>query len=125
MPRRRTGPPAGKLRAAARRWAGGRGGAAARSNDPLTQAAEAPSWRTAEVDEALELTRDQADTIGLFIALDTQWRCHPMTGTRLGIDYSAIEPTARMMEIKMTPQLLPDIRAMELAALDELARLRT
>jgi hypothetical protein len=44
-----------------------------------------------------------------------------MTGTRLGIDYAAIEPTARMLGIEMKPQLLTDVRTMELAAIETMA----
>jgi hypothetical protein len=47
-----------------------------------------------------------------------------MSGQRLGLDYQAIEPTARMMGIEMTPRILPDLRTMEEAAMAELAKRR-
>lgn len=118
MPDRRQGHPFGKLKAAARRWAGGRGGGAIPADDPLTQAAPLPRRARTRSEEDIELCPDEADAAALFFALNTQWRRHPMSGTRLGLDYAAIEPTARMLEIKMTPQLLTDLRDMEGAALD-------
>jgi hypothetical protein len=60
---------------------------------------------------------DEADAFALFGSLDTQWRRHPLTGTRLGIDYAAIEPVARMLGIGMTPRLLIDVQIMEAAVL--------
>jgi hypothetical protein len=41
-----------------------------------------------------------------------------MLGCRLGLENTAIEPTARMLEIVMTPQLLIDLQTMERAVLD-------
>lgn len=69
----------------------------------------------------IELARDEYEVVSLFLALDTQWRRHPMSGARLGIDYTAIEPTARLMGLEAVPGLLPDLRVMEIAALDVLA----
>lgn len=122
MPCRREGHPGGKLKAAARRWAGGRAGAAVRSEDPLTAAAELPDREPASADAVLELPQDEADAVGLFFALDTQWRRCGLSGSRLGLDYSAIEPTARMLEIPVRPQLLTDLRTMEGAALEVLLK---
>jgi len=121
VPAGREGRAGGKLKAAARRWAGGRGDTGARSDDALTAAAELPDRAPASAEQDLELATEEAQAVGLFFALDTQWRRHPMAGSRLGIDYPAIEPTARMLEIPMTPQLMTDIRTMELAALEVLA----
>lgn len=55
--------------------------------------------------------------IELFFALATQWRRHPMTGTRLGLDYPSIEPAARLLGIEMTPARFADLQVMEGAAL--------
>lgn len=62
--------------------------------------------------------------MALFFALDTQWRRAGMSGERLGIDYGAVEPTARMMGVEMTPLRLSDLRIMEAAALEQFARRR-
>jgi hypothetical protein len=122
VPSRRPGDPGGKLTAAARRWAGGRG-EARRSEDSLTASAPPPAWRRA-ADEAIELAPDEADAFSLFRTLGTQWRHHAMTGMRLGIDYAAVEPTARMLGVTMTPALLLDLQLMEAAALDAWAEAR-
>lgn len=58
--------------------------------------------------------------VELFFALSTQWRVHPMTGTRLGIDYQAIEPAARLVGVDMTPARFADLQLMEGAALTAL-----
>lgn len=73
-------------------------------------------------DHPIELPVADADTASLFLALDTQWRRHAMSGQRVGIDYTAIGPTAQMLGITMSPELLADIRTMEAAAMKEMAR---
>lgn len=118
------GAAAGKLRAAARRWAGGRGGAADRADDALTQAAALQDHEAAADASELELSPDETGPVGLFLALASQWRIHPAAGVRMGIDYAAIPPTAAMMEVPMTPSLFNDIRAMESAALEAMAARR-
>jgi hypothetical protein len=90
------------------------------ADDALTQKSELPHRERAD-EEDLELVEDEAKPAGLFFALDTQWRRHPISGSRLGLDYLAIPPTAAMLEIPMSPQLLTDLRDMELAALNVLA----
>jgi hypothetical protein len=45
-----------------------------------------------------------------------------MTACRLGLNYMAIPPTASMLEIPMSPQRMTDLRTMELAVLEVLAR---
>lgn len=72
-------------------------------------------------DAPAEVPIEDADAVNLFLALDTQWRRHPMTGQRLGIDYAAIGATAQLYEIAMTPDLMADIRMMEAAALGAFA----
>lgn len=56
------------------------------------------------------------------MALDTQWRFHAMSGMRLGLDYPSIRPTADLLGIAIDPEMMSDLRAMELAALDEFAK---
>ena len=73
-------------------------------------------------DAAIELPIEDADAASLFLALDTQWRRHAMSGQRIGIDYAAVPATAQMLDIVMSPELMNDIRTMEAAAMRELAR---
>lgn len=125
MPRRRARDPLGKLKAVARRWASGRGGRAARSDDALTAASPRPAWR-ARVDdaEAIELPGDDAEAAGLFLALDTQWSWHPMVGARIGLKYEAVPAIAGMMGIEMTPRRFADLKSMEAEALATFASSR-
>lgn len=127
MPRRSCGCPPGKLRAVARAWASGRGGRKERADDKITQSAVLPDWilerEAAQRDSEIEFADGDADSVGLFMALDTQWRWHPMVGARLGIDYSAVRPTAELLGIALDPARMTDLRLMEAAALDELAKI--
>ena len=107
--------------AVARRWAGGRGGKPIPADDALTAASSLPDRAPAAAEGEIELVQDEAEPVGLFFALDTHWLRHPMSGARLGIDYAKIEPTARMLEIPMRPQMFTDLRDMELAALAVMA----
>jgi hypothetical protein len=115
----------GKLKAAARAWASGRGGVRKKADDILTQAAIMPEWmeeRMAAESRELELAPDEATPFSLFLSLGTQWARHAMTGVRLGLDYSVIPSVAQMMGIALTPPMFLDLRIMEGAALDEFAR---
>lgn len=73
------------------------------------------------VDDEIQIHRDDAGTVALFFALDTQWRRHPFSGELAGLDYAAIKPTAELAMIEITPMTLPGLRAMEQAALGALA----
>lgn len=64
---------------------------------------------------------DDVPAVALFFALDTQWRRHPFSGARIGIDYAAVRPTADLAGIDVTPDTLPALRIMETAALGALA----
>ncbi|WP_231727401.1 DUF1799 domain-containing protein [Sphingomonas sp. CCH15-F11] len=89
----------------------------------LTSSAILPDWMAARAErDVIELAPDEAQAFGLFVALDTQWRRHPMTGTRLGLDYAVIPVTAAMLDIPMSPAMLADLRVMEAAAIGEMAR---
>jgi len=94
----------------------------------MTQAAIMPQWMldrlggTVDRPGEITLAPDEATAFSLFVALGTQWERHGMTGLRLGISYTAIQPTAQMLGVSMTPRLFNDIRTMERAALDEFAR---
>ncbi len=69
----------------------------------------------------IEIGPDEYAAVTLFFSLASQWRIHGMSGVRLGLEYTAIGPTATMMGIAMTPELFDDIRVMERAALATLA----
>jgi pyrroloquinoline quinone (PQQ) biosynthesis protein C len=73
---------------------------------------------------AIEIAPDEVDVVALFLALQTQWRLHAMTGAATGLIYEAVPPTASMSGIETTPQLFADLRTMESAALKEWARKR-
>lgn len=63
---------------------------------------------------------DMRDVVGLFMALQTQWRwiSAGMGGAfRSGIDYPAIAPTASALGLTMTPGLFNDLRLLEAEAL--------
>lgn len=80
-----------------------------------------------------EVLEELADDLRLFISLSSQWRWasegfsvsaggasgFQLRATRKGLDYASIQPTARMLGIKMTPQRFDHIQRMEIAALDE------
>lgn len=53
----------------------------------------------------------------LFFTLSSQWRVHAATGVRLGLEYTAVGPTAAMLGIGITADLFDDIRVMEGAAM--------
>lgn len=73
-------------------------------------------------DTVIEIREDDQDIVALFMALGTQWRVHPMSGQRLGLDYAVIRPTAELLGFAINPAVMSDLRAMEGAALDEWAR---
>lgn len=66
----------------------------------------------------VHIAPDEVPILGLFLSLGTQWRWCPISARRLGLDYAAIEPAARMQSTEMTPRLFRDLRLMEQAALD-------
>ncbi|MBX9727496.1 MAG: DUF1799 domain-containing protein [Sphingopyxis sp.] len=72
----------------------------------------------------MELAPSAADSIALFFALGTQWRVHPMSGARIGIDYTAVRPTAELLGLPLDADVMADLRSMEMAALDEFTKAR-
>lgn len=88
----------------------------------MTKGAILPAWmgKTRTEDAPIEIPLADAPAATLFFALDTQWRRHAMTGQRIGIDYTAIAPTAALYDIAMSADLMADLRMMEAAALAEL-----
>ena len=96
-----------------------------KADDPMTAETIFPKWmedRVARQEELLELSQDEGDSLAVFLAMDTQWQRHAMTGLRLGLDYARIEPTARMLKIEMTPRRFLDLRIMEDGALAQFAK---
>jgi hypothetical protein len=67
--------------------------------------------------QEIEIGPEEYDAVRLFYTLGSQWRTHGMSGARLGLDYAAIDPTAAMMGLVMSPALFDDIGVMERAAL--------
>ncbi|MCR9218925.1 MAG: DUF1799 domain-containing protein [Alphaproteobacteria bacterium] len=86
--------------------------------------AEAARWRDAAQSgragetETVEIWPDNLDAARLFFALGSQWRTGGLAGAPLGLDYAAIEPACRLLEIAPTPALFEDLQAMEAAARD-------
>lgn len=76
-----------------------------------------PETPAIELDEA-----DEGLAAALFLGLSTQWRSAGLSAALTGLDYAAIEPAARMLDIDLTPRLFLDLRLMEgeaLAAMNE------
>lgn len=66
-------------------------------------------------------------SVGLFFALATQWRyasAGMAGGFRMGLEYQAIEATARMLRVEVTPDIFDDLRLMESEALSVWSRRR-
>lgn len=102
----------------------GRGGHKQKADDVVTQQSNLPArFLTGEgaADDEIEVHVDDAATVALFLALDTQWRRHPFTGHRAGLDYAAIKPTADLAGLEITPAVLPGLRVMEQAAIAAIA----
>lgn len=91
----------------------------------MTAEAKFPKWMEERIErdsQLVEFSQDEADSFALFCALDTQWQRHAMTGHRLGLDYSQIEPVGRMLGIEVCARRFMDLRILENAALVEFAR---
>lgn len=59
----------------------------------------------------LPIPTDNWDAVRLFILLATQWRINDVKP--IGIDYSAIKPTAELAQIKLSQLIFEKIRFME------------
>ena len=59
---------------------------------------------------------DEGRAAALFLALGTQWKWTGM-GVRVGLDYGAIEPAARLLGIAFDRSVMLDLQAMEAEAL--------
>lgn len=63
---------------------------------------------------------DNIESVNVFIAVSTQWRTGASGAT--GLDYTALEATMRMMNIKEHAEVLEDIRTLEDSALDTMRK---
>ncbi len=71
------------------------------------------------VDEP-EFFPDESGAPVLFSRLQTQWQRNG-TGSLTGLNYMAIEPVARMLEVEMTPQVFTHLQVMESHVLKEMS----
>jgi hypothetical protein len=67
---------------------------------------------------------DEGLSVGLFLALGTQWRTAGASGVATGLDYAAIRPTAELIAVPLTPERFLDLRTMEAEALATMAETR-
>lgn len=67
--------------------------------------------------EPIGLDIEEWTAASLLLALDTQWKTAGMAGVITGLDYAAIEPTARLLGIDVTPPVFLALRTMEAEAL--------
>lgn len=72
--------------------------------------------------ELIEVHADNWDTVRVFEALGTQWRFAGLQGMRVGLDYQAIEPTARLLGVEITERRFAELRLMEQVAMRELGK---
>ncbi|MEW5729143.1 MAG: DUF1799 domain-containing protein [Pseudomonadota bacterium] len=89
------------------------------------------AWRAALAEEDGEdfaVWPENWPTVEVFLALSTQWRWTVAMSQAgavpipSGIDYTAIEPTLRLMGREPSPAMFADLRAMEAAALEVLTK---
>lgn len=74
-----------------------------------------PEDPATEADPALAIWPDHWDAVRLVAALASQWRVS-VGGDRLiwlGLDYAAVEVTARLMGIGMSPTLFAQVQTLE------------
>lgn len=115
------GYPQGKLEKLARLWASGRS-----KTDETDEFDEdcrrfgidpaAARWGDDAPSSAPVIWPDMQDAVALFFSMSTQWRWTGagMAGAfRTGLDYTALEATARAAGLEMTPGLFDDIRTLE------------
>jgi len=67
-----------------------------------------------------EVLPENWETVLLFLRVQTQWRTG-MSGV-VGLDYAAVERDCSIYNVPLTPELMDNIRVMEMAAMAELNR---
>lgn len=79
---------------------------------------------SAEPDQGLAIHPDNGPAVRLFLALQTQWRTLAISTMsradlrRTGLDYGAIEPTARLLALDLDADLFARLRVLEVEALN-------
>lgn len=79
--------------------------------------------RGSDPDEGFAVHPDNETAVRLFLALATQWRSQSLSTMtraaliRTGLDYAAIEPTARMTRLELSADDFGRLRIMEAEAL--------
>lgn len=77
----------------------------------------------AEPDEGLAIHPDNGPAVRLLLACQTQWRTVALSTMeraeirRTGLDYAAVEPTARMAGLEITPDGFARLRVLEAEAI--------
>jgi hypothetical protein len=74
--------------------------------------------RPPEVERVFYVEPENWDVVRLYMAMQTQWALSP-TGHRIGLNYSSIQPTARFIGVKVTPQVFNDLQLMEITHINE------
>lgn len=74
--------------------------------------------------ELIGLELEEWTAASLLLALDTQWKTAGMAGVITGLDYQAIEPTARLLGVEVTPATFLCLRTLEAEALRVFAERR-
>jgi hypothetical protein len=76
-------------------------------------------------DDDIPIWPDMAGAVAIFFGMTTQWRWvgAGMGGVmRTGLDYAALPAVAAGAEVTIGPEVLSDLRTMELAAMERLNR---
>lgn len=82
----------------------------------LLEAVRKMDAQDAERREEIELWPDMAPGVLTFMAMTTQWQRAPF-GELLGLNYTAIRPTAELLCLALDERAFHDIRVMEDEAL--------
>lgn len=115
-----------KLIEAARRWASSGGGRDEAADDLAEFGVDPEEIEKclARKPESFEVWPANWPAVETFCALATQWRRAGAMGARVGLDYSAILPVARMLGHKPSRDLFERLQAMEYEAVNVFASQR-
>lgn len=73
--------------------------------------------------QQVEIWPDMVPAVLTFMSMGTQWK-RGLFGEMLGLDYSAIQPCAGMLDVVIDTRAFLDIQIMESAALDQIRKRR-
>ncbi len=73
---------------------------------------------------AIDVLYENRRAVEVFLALSSQWRIGPLGGGWIGLEYSSLEATMRMLGVKRIRDTFHKVRVMEGAALAILNRKR-